>query len=44
MDIEIEKRDAVVVDSVDVDIEKRDAIVALLSLAAPGWEGMRLHP
>jgi hypothetical protein len=43
VDVEIEKRDIVVVDSLDVDIEKRDAVVALLSLAAPGG-GMRLHP
>ncbi len=35
MDVEIEKRDAIVADSVDIDIEKSDAVVALLSLAAP---------
>ncbi len=29
VDVEIQKRGAIVVDSVDVDIEKRDAIVAL---------------
>jgi len=44
IDVEIEKRGAVVADSVglDVEIEKRDAAVALLSLDNPGG-GMRLH-
>ncbi len=35
MDVEIQKRDAVVADSMDIENGKIDTIVALLSLAAP---------
>ncbi len=35
VDVEIQKRGAVVADSMDVENEKIDAVVALLSLAAP---------
>ena len=40
MDVEIQKRDALVADSVDVENGKIDTVAALLSLAAPRGGGV----